>query len=58
MRVIPERQLSLVFGALPGTPRVVVGGNFEEHWARDITITRGLVDAPSALTLMRLAVVC
>jgi acyl-CoA hydrolase len=28
MRVISERQLAVVLGALAGTPRVVVGGNF------------------------------
>jgi hypothetical protein len=28
MRVVPERQLAAALGALPGTPRVVAGGNF------------------------------
>jgi hypothetical protein len=28
VRVLSERQLSVVLGALAGTPRVVVGGNF------------------------------
>ncbi len=32
MRVISERQLGVVLGALPGTPRVVVGGNFTAPW--------------------------
>jgi acyl-CoA hydrolase len=32
MRVISERQLAPVLGALPGTSRVVVGGNFATPW--------------------------
>jgi acyl-CoA hydrolase len=32
MRVIPERQLAATLGALPGTPRVVAGGNFGTPW--------------------------
>jgi len=32
MRVVTERQLAVVFGALAGTPRVVVGGNFSTPW--------------------------
>jgi len=32
MRAISERQLALALGALPGTPRVVVGGNFATPW--------------------------
>ena len=32
MRVIPERQLAAVLGALPGTPRIVVGGNYATPW--------------------------
>lgn len=28
MRVVSERQLAIALGALPGTPRVVAGGNF------------------------------
>jgi hypothetical protein len=28
MRVVNERQLAVVLGALAGTPRAVVGGNF------------------------------
>src|SRR5260370_10497530 len=32
MRVLSERQLAAVLGALAGTPRVVVGGNFGTPW--------------------------
>jgi len=32
MRVIPQRQLAAVLGALPGTPRIVVGGNYASPW--------------------------
>jgi hypothetical protein len=32
MRVVPERQLAVALGALAGTPRVVVGGNFATPW--------------------------
>ena len=32
MRVLPERQLAIVLGALSGTPRVVAGGNFATPW--------------------------
>ena len=32
MRVVTERQLAIVLGALAGTPRVVVGGNFATPW--------------------------
>jgi len=32
MRVISEGQLATVLGALPSTPRVVVGGNFATPW--------------------------
>ena len=32
MRVVNERQLAIVLGALAGTPRVVVGGNFATPW--------------------------
>jgi acyl-CoA hydrolase len=32
VRVISERDLAVVFGAVPGTPRVVVGGNFATPW--------------------------
>src|SRR5215813_12205580 len=32
MRVVPERQLAAVLGALPGTPRIVAGGNFATPW--------------------------
>lgn len=32
MRVITERRLAIKLGALPGTPRVVVGGNFATPW--------------------------
>jgi hypothetical protein len=32
MRIVTERQLAVVLGALAGTPRVVVGGNFATPW--------------------------
>jgi acyl-CoA hydrolase len=32
VRVISERDLAIVLGAVPGTPRVVVGGNFATPW--------------------------
>ena len=32
MRIVSERQLAVVLGALAGTPRVVVGGNFATPW--------------------------
>ena len=32
MRVVSDRQLAIVLGALPGTPRVVAGGNFATPW--------------------------
>jgi acyl-CoA hydrolase len=32
MRVLSERQLAVVLGALPGIPRVVAGGNFATPW--------------------------
>lgn len=32
MRLVSERQLAIVLGALPGTPRVVAGGNFATPW--------------------------
>jgi acyl-CoA hydrolase len=32
MRVISERQLATVLGALPGTPRIVLGGNYATPW--------------------------
>jgi acyl-CoA hydrolase len=32
MRVVSERQLAIALGALAGTPRVVVGGNFATPW--------------------------
>jgi acyl-CoA hydrolase len=32
MRIISERQLATVLGALAGTPRVVAGGNFATPW--------------------------
>jgi acyl-CoA hydrolase len=32
VRAISERDLAVVFGAVPGTPRVVVGGNFATPW--------------------------
>jgi acyl-CoA hydrolase len=32
MRIVAERQLAIVLGALAGTPRAVVGGNFATPW--------------------------
>jgi len=32
MRVISEQRLAAVLGALPGTPRIVAGGNFATPW--------------------------
>jgi acyl-CoA hydrolase len=32
VRIISERQLAIVLGALAGTPRVVAGGNFATPW--------------------------
>jgi acyl-CoA hydrolase len=32
MRIITERRLAVELGALPGAPRVVVGGNFATPW--------------------------
>jgi len=44
MRIITERQLGVVLGALPGTPRVIAGGNFATPWralaALDATVAR------------------
>jgi acyl-CoA hydrolase len=42
MRVIPERQLAIAIGAVPGTPRVVVGGNFATPW-RALAVLDGTV---------------
>ncbi len=42
MRVVPEWQLSAALGALPGTPRVVVGGNFATPW-RALAVLDGSV---------------
>jgi acyl-CoA hydrolase len=33
MKVVPERQLAALLGALPGTPRIVLGGNYATPWA-------------------------
>ena len=32
MRVVSESRLGAVLGALPGTPRIVAGGNFATPW--------------------------
>jgi acyl-CoA hydrolase len=37
MRVVSEQRLGSVLGALPGTPRVVAGGNFATPW-RALTV--------------------
>jgi hypothetical protein len=42
MRVLSERQLAIVLGALPGTPRVVAGGNFATPW-RALAVLDGSV---------------
>jgi hypothetical protein len=42
MRVISERQLAVALGALPGTPRIVVGGNFATPW-RALAVLDGTV---------------
>jgi acyl-CoA hydrolase len=42
MRVLSERQLAIVLGALPGTPRVVAGGNFATPW-RVLAVLDGTV---------------
>ena len=33
MRIVPEERLGAALAALPGVPRVVVGGNFATPWA-------------------------
>jgi acyl-CoA hydrolase len=43
MRVLSERQLAIVLGGLPDTPRVVVGGNFATPW-RALAVLDGTVD--------------
>jgi len=42
MRVVSERQLAAVFGALPGTPRVVAGGNYATPW-RALAVLDGTI---------------
>ena len=42
MRVVSERQLAIVLGALAGTPRVVAGGNFATPW-RALAVLDGTV---------------
>ena len=42
MRVVSERQLTIVLGALAGTPRVVVGGNFATPW-RALAVLDGIL---------------
>jgi acyl-CoA hydrolase len=42
MRVISERQLAVMFGALAGTPRVVAGGNYATPW-RALAVLDGTV---------------
>src|SRR5258708_13974195 len=44
MRVVSERQLAAVFGALAGTPRIVVGGNFATPW-QALAVADGAVPA-------------
>jgi acyl-CoA hydrolase len=42
MRVLSERQLAVVLGALAGTPRVVAGGNFATPW-RALAVLDGVM---------------
>src|SRR6201981_3655769 len=42
MRVLSERQLAIVLGALAGAPRVVAGGNFATPW-RTLAVLDGTV---------------
>ena len=42
MRVLSERQLAVVLGALPDTPRVVAGGNFATPW-RALSVLDGTI---------------
>ncbi|TVZ01350.1 4-hydroxybutyrate CoA-transferase [Trebonia kvetii] len=42
MRVISEPRLAAVFGALPGMPRIVAGGNFATPW-RALAVLDGAV---------------
>jgi len=42
MRVISEQRLAAVLGALPGTPRIVAGGNFATPW-RALAVADGAV---------------
>jgi len=32
VRIVSERELAVALGARPGTPRVVIGGNFATPW--------------------------
>ena len=50
MRVVSERQLAIVLGALAGTPRVVAGGNFATPW-RALTVLDGAVARYRLFTL-------
>ena len=43
MRVLSERQLAIVLGGLPDTPRVIVGGNFATPW-QALAVLDGTVD--------------
>jgi hypothetical protein len=42
MRVVSERELAVVLGSLPGTPRVVAGGNYATPW-RALAVLEGSV---------------
>src|SRR6201987_4426404 len=42
MRLVPERELAVVLGSLPGTPRVVAGGNYATPW-RALAVLDGSV---------------
>jgi hypothetical protein len=42
LRVVSERELSVVLGSLAGTPRVVAGGNYATPW-RALAVLDGTV---------------
>ncbi|MFZ0162110.1 MAG: 4-hydroxybutyrate CoA-transferase, partial [Trebonia sp.] len=42
MRVVSERELAVVLGALPGTARVVAGGNYATPW-RALSVLDGTI---------------
>ena len=50
MRLLSERQLAITLGALPGTPRVVAGGNFATPW-RALAVLDGVLERYRLLAL-------